>query len=428
MVNTPQWIISVYLTRQNRYVIITVRSYYGGDPMEFSAENVRRAIAQEELQAYYQPQFDAITGKVKSAEALVRWIQSDGTVVPPFAFIPQAEESDLIMEIDWYMAKKVCETLIRQNGRKQHPIAVNFSRRHIGEAHFTEKLTALVDSYHLPHHLIEVEITESAMVNESEKILDWVISVRSAGFTIAIDDFGSGLSSLQFVKDIPADVLKIDKSLLSHNCENEKERIVLESIFYFAHRLHMTTIAEGVETKEQLAFLRTCDCGKIQGFLFAKPMPEADYLTLCDEHVEDESVDILEIQTPASAADLLRRVIFQKYPLVIYSNLTRNSFYMMAYEDFSSTGCPSTGVFDELIQHGASSMYPDDQQVFAQTFSREHLLAEYHAGKTEVKLITRQLGNDGCYRRVETTDYFVKSPSSEDVLVITLCENLPDEE
>lgn len=399
-----------------------------GDYMIFNAQNVRRAIESEELQPYFQPQFDAITGKVKSAEALVRWIQNDGTIVPPFEFIPQAEESDLIIEIDWYMARKVCETLVKQNRGKQYPIAVNFSRRHIGEEHFIDKLISLVDSYHLPHKLIEVEITESAMVNESENILDWIISVRNAGFSIAIDDFGSGLSSLQFVKDMPADVLKIDKSLLSHNCENEKERIVLESIFYFAHRLHMTTIAEGVETKEQLAFLRTCDCGKIQGYLFAKPMPENEYLKLCNEHVADESVDILEIQTPASAADLLRHVIFQKYPLVIYSNLTRNSFYMMAYENFSSTGCPSTGVFDELIQHGASSMHPDDQQSFAQTFSRENLLSEYHNGKPVVKLITRQLGNDGIYRRVETADYFVKSPSSEDILVITLCENLPDME
>lgn len=397
--------------------------------MNFSEEAVRSAIENDELQAFYQPQYDAITAKLKSAEALVRWIQKDGTVIPPFAFIPQAEETDLIREIDWHVAKKVCCMLRKQKADKQFPVSVNFSRRHINEADFAEKLSQLVDSYELPHSLIEVEITESAMVNEPEKILGWINSVRDAGFSVAIDDFGSGLSSLQFVKDMPADVLKIDKSLLSHNCENEKERIVLESIFYFAHRLHMTTIAEGVETKEQLAFLRTCDCGKIQGYIFAKPMPEADYLTLCKHHIQaDEPADILEIQTPASASDLLMRVIFKRYPLVIFANLTRNSFYMMAYQDFSSTGCPSTGVFDELIVHGASSMHPEDQNIFAATFERSNLLKAYADGKSEVRLVTRQLGDDGCYRRVETTDYFIKSPSSDDVLVITLCENLLDEE
>lgn len=397
--------------------------------MDFSEKAILTAIENDELQAFFQPQYDAVTSKLKSAEALVRWIKKDGTIIPPFAFIPQAEETDLICAIDWHVAKKVCTMLKKQSADKQFPVAVNFSRRHISEENFAEKLSALADSYNIPHSLIEVEITESAMVNETEKILDWINSVRNAGFSVAIDDFGSGLSSLQFVKDMPADILKIDKSLLSNNCENEKERIVLESIFYFAHRLHMTTIAEGVETKEQLYFLRTCNCGKIQGYIFAKPMPETDYLNLCKHHIQvDEPADILEIQTPAGASDLLMSVIFRRYPLVIFSNLTRNSFYMMAYQDFSSTSCPSTGVFDELILHGASSMHPEDQQIFADTFNRNNLLNAYNSGKNEVRLITRQIGNDGIYRRVETTDYFLKSESSDDILVISLCDNLPDEE
>ena len=129
--------------------------------------------------------------------------------------------------------------------------------------------------------MIEVEITETEVITDKTSLLNWIISIRNAGFAIAIDDFGKGLSTLQFVRDIPADVLKIDKSMLSHNCEDEKERIILESIFNIAHRLHMQTIAEGVETKEQLAFLRTCDCSRIQGYLFARPMPETDYLSLC---------------------------------------------------------------------------------------------------------------------------------------------------
>lgn len=396
--------------------------------MNFNSDDVRRAIANDELQAFYQPQYDAITAKIKSAEALVRWIKEDGTVIPPFAFIPQAEESDLIVEIDWHVLKKVCQMLQKQKDDRQFPVSVNFSRRHIGETNFTEKLTEIVDSYDLPHTLIEVEITESAMVNAEEQILDWIKNVRAAGFSVAIDDFGSGLSSLQFVKDMPADVLKIDKSLLSHNCENEKERIVLESIFNFAHRLHMTTIAEGVETKEQLSFLRTCDCKKIQGYIFAKPMPEAEYLTLCKHHRSaDDPADILEIQTPASASNLLTQVIFRKYPLVIFSNLTRNSYYMMAYENFTSTGCSSTGIFDELIMGGASTMHPEDQAAFASAFDRNNLLQAYAEGKSKVRLVSRQLGDDGCYRRVETTDYFVKSDSSDDVLVITLCENMPED-
>lgn len=396
--------------------------------MNFSADEIRTALQNGELTAYYQPQYDALTSQIKSAEALVRWVKPDGTVISPYFFVPEAEKSDLIMEIDWYVADLVCQTLVKQNMMPQFPISVNFSRRHIREKRFAEHLSELVDKYELPHQLIEVEITESAMVGNEETLLEWIVSIRNAGFTVAIDDFGSGLSSLQFVKDIPADVLKIDKSLLSHNCEDEKERIVLESIFTFANRLHMKTVAEGVETKEQLAFLRTCDCNKIQGYLFARPMPESEYFSLCQLHQAiEEPVDILQLQSPASAINLLLEVIFRRYPLVIFTNLSRNTFYMMAYQNFTTTSCPSTGVFDELIVHGASSMHPEDQAIFAETFDRNRLKQEYFAGKKEIRLVTRQLGDDGIYRRVETVDYFVKSNYSDDILAITLCENLPDD-
>ncbi|MBR5164840.1 MAG: EAL domain-containing protein [Ruminococcus sp.] len=394
---------------------------------QFTEAEIRAALSAGELTAFYQPQYDTITCQMKGSEALVRWIKPDGTVISPFFFVPVAEGSDLIMDIDWYVCELACKTLEKQNFMPQFPISVNFSRRHIQEDNFAEKLSALVDRYELPHALIEVEITESAMIGNENALLPWITSIRSAGFKVAIDDFGSGLSSLQFVKDIPADILKIDKSLLSHNCEDEKERIVLESIFTFAHRLHMKTVAEGVETKEQLGFLRSCDCNRIQGYLFAKPMPEEDYLKVCTEHkVIEEATDILQAQSSAGTMSLLIDAIFRRYPLVIFTNLTRNSFYMMAYENFTTTSCPSTGVFDELIVHGASSMHPDDRELFSTTFNRERLIEENKNGVQTIRLVTRQLGDDGIYRRVETVDYFVKSNYSDDVLAITLCENLAD--
>lgn len=388
-------------------------------------DKIQKAMKNGDLKAYYQPQYDTVTGSLKSAEALARWIH-DGKVIPPASFIPELENNGKIAELDWYICEQVCKFLKKQTYEncKRVPISVNFSRIHVNEDNFAEKLSLLVDKYGLEHKLIEVEITESAMIDASDKILKWIKSIRKEGFNVAIDDFGSGLSSLSFVKDMPADVLKIDKSLLSGNCENEKERIVLECIFYFANRLGLITVAEGVETQQQLEFLRTCDCTKIQGYLFAKPMPEDEYAKLCKTCSDaEETADILQIQAPASAANLLMNVIFRKYPLVIFSNLTRNSFYMMAYENFTSTSCPSTGVFDELIIHGASSMHPEDQTIFAETFSRQNLLKAYSEGRSEVGLITRQIGDDGVYRSVETVDYFVKSESSDDLLVISLCEN-----
>lgn len=390
-------------------------------------QEVKNALINHELKVYYQPQYDAITNKLLGAEALVRWIKPDGTIVMPGSFVPLLEKGNAILELDWYMLGEVCIFLKKQQEDSVHsvPIAVNFSRMHVYEENFVEQLCEIVDQHAVPRKMIEVEITESAFVDQSEKITERIGEIRGAGFRVAIDDFGSGLSSLSFVKDISVDVLKIDKSLLSRNCEDEKERIVLESIFDFAHRLKLTTVAEGVETREQLGFLRTCSCKVIQGFLFAKPMPEAEFMELCRKGDDvGEMEDILLVQAPSSATQLLLEAVFTRYPLVIFSNLTRNSFYMMAYESFTSQSCPSTGVFDELIAHGASTMHPEDQELFRNTFSISNLLDAYDRGEKFVSVVTRQLGDDGIYRRVETTDYFVKNSSVDDVLVIALCHNL----
>ena len=113
--------------------------------------------------------------------------------------------------------------------------------------------------------------------------------------------------------------------------------------------------------------------------------------------------------------------VFQKYPMIIYINLTRNTYYMMAYDDYTTKSCPATGDFEELVRGGAATMAPEDREEFAMTFSRQNLLNEYHSGAKTVQLVTWQMGDDGIYRRCETTDVFVKSPSSDDVLVISLC-------
>ncbi|MBR3760379.1 MAG: EAL domain-containing protein [Ruminococcus sp.] len=387
---------------------------------------IEEALKNGQINPYYQPQYDSITGCLVSAEALARWITPDGKVITPDKFIPCAEQTDLILKIDWHILKEVCKFLKqrRDEGLNCVPIAVNFSRKHIRENCFRQRLCQIVDRYGLPRNLIELELTESAMMSDLKEIISHVSQIRSDGFNVAIDDFGNGFSSLSLVKDISANVLKIDRSLLSGNCENEKERIVLEGIFTFAQRLNLITIAEGVETREQLGFLRTCNCNIIQGYLFAKPMPANEFALACSQRIiSDFNEDILVAQAPASASKLLLQAVFTKFPLVIMANLTRNSYYMMAYENFTTTSCPSTGVFDDLISHGSSTMHPDDQELFSKTFSIKNLLKAYENGEKYVSVITRQLGDDGIYRRVETTDYFVKNPSVDDVLVVTLCQN-----
>ena len=387
-----------------------------------TAQDVLQAIARGEIRPYYQPQYDVLTNKMKSVEALARWVKPDGTVLSPGRFVPLLEQTDAICQLDWHMLREVCAFLCRQPAEQRRRIAVNFSRWHFNDPEFLDRLCAIVDEHGLPHKLIGVEITESAAVAHGPDVVDWVNAVKDAGFLVAMDDFGSSLSSLAFLKDVPVNVLKLDRNLLSSNCESERERVLLESIISFAHRLKMTTIAEGVETEEQLNFLRTSGCKRVQGFLMARPMPEEEYAACCAEPAP-ESEDVLFMQSRGSAMSLLMEVIFKRFPLVILANITRNSYYMMAYENFTTHTVTGAGVFDELIEGGTATMHPDDQQRFRDTFDRQNLLRAHAKGRDSVRVVTRQRGDDGVYRLVETVDYFVTNPSTEDVLVIALSQN-----
>ena len=390
-----------------------------------------QAMHRRELKVYYQPKIDATTGRVKSAEALIRWVREDGDVILPKHFLPAMEQTGAVAMLDWYVVEKVCAFIERLQALhiEPMPISVNFSRWHLHEENMPAHLSEIVDAHGIDHRLIVVEITESAIAQEEELMRATVTGLRENGFEFSIDDFGSGFSSLSLVADTAPDEIKIDRALLKRNCENERERVILESIFLFANRLNIRTVAEGVETKEQFGFLRTCNCDLIQGFYFAHPMPEDDFVKyLLDRHAPVDEEDILKIQTETGAVQILLQAVYKRYPLIIYGNLTKNSFYMMTYENFTAKGCPSTGTVDDLIEHGTLSMHPEDRERWNAMFCRENQLKLHREGVQELHMITRQLGDDGVYRKVETSNYFVKCPATEDVLIISLCNNFADGE
>ena len=389
---------------------------------------IQQAYEKQDIKAFFQPIYDSLSGKIICAEALSRWVKEDGTMMLPGDYIPVLEESDAICELDWYMLKEICAALQEQKaqGIPCVKVSVNFSRKHISDSNFVSRLCKIVDEYQVEHKMIQVEITETALTdNSTEQVDEFIRAIREQEFTVAMDDFGSGMSSLSMVKDVTMDTLKVDRSLLSRNCEDEKERIVLESILEFARRLKLVTVVEGVETKEQLGFLRTCGCKMIQGYLFAKPMPKEAFWALCKENTRNtQQEDILELQSQAGAMQLLLDAVYTRYPLIIYVNLTRNSYYMMKYDEFTTKSCASAGTFDECILQASETMHPEDRELFRKTFCVENQLAAYERGEKYISLVARQLGDDQVYRRVEVTNYFVKNPSSEDVLVISLNHNL----
>lgn len=392
--------------------------------IEITEARIKQAIKDKELVAYYQPQVDTFTETIRSIETLCRWITKDGETVRPDSFIPLAEESQLVCEIDWYMLEEACKTLTKLiEMDKAVPIAFNFSRNHLKEEDYIQKLCSIVDSYNIDHSLIIVEITETSLLEKNKSVVKGVNKIKEKGFKIAVDDFGSGLSSLSFVKNVNADIIKFDKSVMCDESTDEKSRLILTYMIDLFNRLNFTTVAEGVENQSQLGVLKTADCRLIQGYIFYKPMSQEDLLQAILSQKKN-SQDIIQTKGSLSPINLLLDAVFIKHPMVMLSNLTRDSYVILKYENFHTHYSPASGKFSELIKRDAHTMHPDDQENFKYIFSIPNLMEEYKKGSESVSCITRQKGDDGTYMKVKSTDYFVKSPSTDDILIITLCENL----
>jgi len=383
-------------------------------------DNIVAAMENNELQAYYQPQYNPKKGVIGGAEALVRWVKSDGTIVPPVEFIPELEANGQVSIVDWFIAEEACKT-IKELGDKAVKISINFGREHAKDDTFVQKLDKLVNAYGIEKSLLGVEITESDVATEKVEVIDWVHRVEEAGYTVSIDDFGSGMSSLSFVKDVPAKVLKIDKSFLEDNCESEKGRITLESVFYMAHRLRLTTVVEGVETKEQLNFINTCDCDYIQGYIFSKPVPHDEFFTMCTEEapVDVEYIDPLSNQTAFGQVRVLIDAVYKKFPLIIFVNLTRNSYHVMKKENFLETSIPATGSYDEGFELVKKLSEEVDYPELEKAFTRENLLAAYERGEKGVLRIVKQHDDNGVFHRIAIEDYFMENPDSDDVFMVS---------
>ncbi len=237
------------------------------------------ALKNKEFLPYYQPKYDVYTGKIVGAEVLVRWLQPGNGLVPPFRFIPVFEKTGFIVQLDLYMFHALCNTLsiwISQ-GITPVPISINFSRIHLQNPGFPDMLADIYKSYGLPKNLVEIEITESAFFNSMSTIYDMAMKLKTAGFIITMDDFGSGYSSFNMLTEIPMDVLKIDKEFLAESKDNIRRDIVIEHIVEMTKQLNIEVVAEGVETKEQVEFLQRVGCSIAQGYYYAKPMPSDEF-------------------------------------------------------------------------------------------------------------------------------------------------------
>lgn len=243
------------------------------------------AIQNKEFTLYLQPKYNIEKGTIIGAEALVRWISQENGFISPGDFIPVFENNGFVYEVDKFIWEESCRYLRKwlDEGREVNPISVNVSRIDLYDPKLVKHLVDLREKYQLPSQYLELEITESAYTEDPEQIITITRQLREAGFVILMDDFGTGYSSLNMLKDIQIDVLKLDMGFLKSSDYSAKGGNILTAILKMAESLKMQTIAEGVETKEQVEFLKSIGCKYVQGFYYSKPLPVEDFEKLISD-------------------------------------------------------------------------------------------------------------------------------------------------
>lgn len=241
---------------------------------------MNEALKNGEFKPYLQGKFNIIENKVVGAEALVRWIRPDGTVVPPGDFIPLFERNGFVEKIDFYMLEEICKYLRRMldEGREVYKVSVNQSRYLLNDPEYVSRVKEILLRYQIPVGLIELELTETVFFHEKDRMIRMMNELKLMNVNLSIDDFGSGYSSFNILKDVPFDVLKIDREFLSDSVHTEKGKWILQEIVEMAHGLGMGVICEGVETQEQIDLLASIHCHYAQGFFYARPIPMEEFI------------------------------------------------------------------------------------------------------------------------------------------------------
>ncbi|MCC7258799.1 MAG: EAL domain-containing protein [Gammaproteobacteria bacterium] len=253
---------------------------------------LRRAYERNELLLHYQPKVDVVTGRVAGAEALVRWDLSERGLVLPSEFIPLAEESNLILDIGEWVLDRVCRDFQSWQAQKLFPgrIAVNLSLKQLRQPNFSQRVHGICRRHGVPPASLELEITESTLMENAERTLKVLDELYDMGLSLAIDDFGTGYSSLSALQKFPINTLKIDRSFVSDAAEDADDATIVGTIIQMGHGLKLDVVAEGVESAGQLAFLRSAGCDYVQGLLFGEPMDATEFMRLLRSQQQGQPV------------------------------------------------------------------------------------------------------------------------------------------
>lgn len=246
---------------------------------KFIEENMQSAITERQFMMYLQPKYSITKNEIIGAEALVRWHHPERGMIYPNQFIPIIEENGFIKKVDYYIWEEACHFIKKceNEGIIPCPISVNVSRIHLQDNECIHVLSDMIKNNGISKSLLELEITETA---DNQQISTRALKLKEEGFTLLMDDFGSGYSSLNILLETPFDVIKLDKKFMENMMVSSKGRLILEQIVLMANKLELGLLAEGVETKEQVELLQSIGCDQVQGYYYAKPMPEDEFFAL----------------------------------------------------------------------------------------------------------------------------------------------------
>ena len=246
---------------------------------KFIEENMQAAITERQFMMYLQPKYSIAKNEIIGAEALVRWRHPERGMIYPDQFIPVIEENGFVRKVDYYIWEEACHFIKKcmDEGINTCPVSVNVSRVHLRDDECIKTLSGMIEENGIPKELLELEITETA---DDQQISLKALQLKEEGFTLLMDDFGSGYSSLNILLETPFDVIKLDKKFIENMMVSEKGRLLLEQVVSMAGKLDIGLLAEGVETKDQIELLESIGCDQVQGYYYAKPMPKEEFFKL----------------------------------------------------------------------------------------------------------------------------------------------------
>jgi diguanylate cyclase (GGDEF)-like protein/PAS domain S-box-containing protein len=357
------------------------------------------AIDNKALTLFYQPLIDARTGQTKSIEALVRWQHPDQGLIPPSDFIPLAEETGQIIALGRWVLQQACRDMTRLHalGFRDCSIAVNVSPIQIHKDDFIDTVEKALQASGLQPQDLELELVESAVLYDTDKVITTLQELRNMGVSIAIDDFGTGFSSLSYIKLMPANRLKIDLSFIKEVIQNRRDAAITQGVISMAHHLSMEVVAEGVETEAQAAFLRRNNCDLLQGYLFSRPIPFDQLVNFMEnsdarsqtthQSNEDKQKTLLLLDDDANILKALKRTLRRDGYHILSTTKVSEAFSMLAENEveviISDQRMPEMSGTEFFSQ--VKSIYPNTVRIVL-------------SGYTDLKSVTDAINQGSIYK------------------------------